>query len=171
MVRRRRADDTSYYIDRGLAYRIEMPDRNAHIISLGRIIGDRWVHSFFPKNTTGNNKRRRDDDKQQGDPMNIIHERKETCEQELRAEWELAVANREKLLAACFAGLNPIPHALNVASVERCAVPFPSTVSAMLTSSYLVIVGRRTQHRRICKVCHERHWSVELCDRRLQPHR
>ena len=32
--------------------------------------------------------------------MNIIHERKETCEQELRAQWELAVANREKLLAA-----------------------------------------------------------------------
>ena len=26
VVRRRRADDTSYYIDRGLAYRIEMPD-------------------------------------------------------------------------------------------------------------------------------------------------
>ena len=50
MVRGRRADDTSYYIDRGLAYRIEMPDRNAHIISLGRIIGDRWVHSFFAPN-------------------------------------------------------------------------------------------------------------------------
>jgi len=37
-------------VDRGVAYRITSPKQDEHIISLGRIIGDRWVHSFFAPN-------------------------------------------------------------------------------------------------------------------------